>query len=47
MHPELPQDVIRLERGVGGEKRAPISVGVLEGNEVFGCALEFLLGGGD
>ena len=46
MHPELQQDVIGFEGGIGGEQRAPVAVGMLQREKVVGGALDLLLGGG-
>ena len=46
MQPQLKQDVIGFERGVGGQQRAPVAIRVLQAEQMLGGALQILLGGG-
>jgi hypothetical protein len=47
MHPELQQDVVGFKRGVGRQQRTPVTVRILEREEMFGRQLKLLLRGGD
>ena len=40
MHPELQQDVIGFERGIGRQQRAPVAVGMLQRKKMVGRAAE-------